>query len=71
MKICKKMDAECGENFFRKMENKNKANIPIIAMTANAFEEDKKTSLECGMNGHITKPLDPAKMIKIVSSLIK
>ena len=55
----------------RKMENKNKANIPIIAMTANAFEEDKKTSLECGMNGHITKPLDPAKMIKIVSSLIK
>ena len=55
----------------RKMENKNKANIPIIAMTANAFEEDKKTSLECGMNGHITKPLDPAIMIKIVSSLIK
>ena len=55
----------------RKMENKNKANIPITAMTANAFEEDKKTSLECGMNGHITKPLDPAKMIKIVSSLIK
>ena len=55
----------------RKMENKSKANIPIIAMTANAFEEDKKASLECGMNGHITKPLDPAKMIKIVSSLIK
>ena len=42
----------------RKMENSQKASIPIIAMTANAFEEDKQQALNCGMNGHIAKPID-------------
>lgn len=55
----------------RKMENERKAHTPIIAMTANAFEEDKKASLEAGMNGHITKPIDPSIMIKVVSSILK
>jgi len=42
----------------RKLENKELASIPIFAMTANAFEEDKREALNCGMNGHLAKPID-------------
>ncbi|MCH5267224.1 MAG: response regulator [Lachnospiraceae bacterium] len=42
----------------RKLENPKLANIPIIAMTANAFDEDKQNAMESGMNDHIAKPLD-------------
>lgn len=42
----------------RKLENKELASIPILAMSANAFEEDRREALKCGMNGHIAKPID-------------
>lgn len=42
----------------RKLENKDVANAPIIAMTANAFDEDKRAALESGMNDHVAKPVD-------------
>ena len=42
----------------RTLDNPDLANILIIAMTANAFEEDKQAALKCGMNGHISKPID-------------
>ena len=42
----------------RKLENPDVANVPIIAMTANAFEEDKRAAMDAGMNDHVAKPVD-------------
>ena len=42
----------------RRLDDAQKANIPIIAMTANAFSEDRQVALEAGMNDHIAKPID-------------
>ncbi len=39
--------------------------VPVIAMSANAFDEDMKKSVECGMNGHLTKPIDMAKVMEM------
>ena len=44
--------------------------IPIIAMTANAFEEDRKKALECGMNEHIAKPVDVEKLISVLKVVL-
>jgi len=46
------------------------AKIPILAMTANAFEEDRKSSLECGMNGFLSKPINIEELIAALSSLL-
>ena len=50
----------------RGMNRKDIAAMPIIAMTANAFEEDKALALKCGMNGHIAKPLDMNEVFRIL-----
>lgn len=54
----------------RAMERKDAKTIPIIAMTANAFEEDRITALNAGMNDFITKPLDLDHMFKILGNLL-
>ena len=52
------MDGYTATKEIRKLGNKEVAKIPIVAMTANAFDEDKKKAFECGMNSHIAKPVD-------------
>lgn len=53
-----KMDGYTATQEIRTLSDNRKANIPIIAMTANAFEEDKEKALKAGMNGYISKPID-------------
>ena len=48
----------------RQMKDQEKANITILAMTANAFEEDKREAIESGMNAHLSKPIEVEKLIK-------
>ena len=55
----------------RKFKNKQIANIPILAMTANAFEEDKKAAKEAGMNGHLAKPIDVPKLVEALKEILK
>ena len=52
------MDGYMTTREIRTLRNNRKANIPIVAMTANAFEEDKKKAFKAGMNAHIAKPID-------------
>ena len=54
----------------RKLDNKALASIPILAMSANAFEEDKQEALKCGMNGHIAKPIDIEKLFDTLRKVL-
>ena len=54
----------------RSLENKALAEIPIIALTANAFDEDKKEALSNGMNAHIAKPLDVAVLYETLENIL-
>ena len=60
-----KMDGYMTTREIRTLKNNRKANIPIVAMTANAFEEDKKKAFKAGMNAHIAKPIDIKTILAI------
>lgn len=54
----------------RKLEDKELASIPILAMSANAFEEDKQEAIKSGMNGHIAKPIDVKNLFDTLSEIL-
>lgn len=54
----------------RNLEDKKLASIPIFAMTANAFEEDKREAIKCGMNGHLSKPIEVDKLFKLLRKVL-
>lgn len=54
----------------RTLLDPKKANIPIIAMTANAFDEDKKNALAAGMNAHLTKPIDVSTLMEVLADIL-
>ena len=66
-----KMDGYKATQAIRNLPDKDKACIPIVAMTANAFEEDKKEAIAAGMNGHIAKPIQVDKLLSILSEVIR
>ena len=65
------MDGYKATQTIRRLADEKKASIPIIAMTANAFEEDRKKALAKGMNGHIAKPVDAEKLKKTILSALR
>ena len=65
------MDGYKATQAIRNLPDEDKASIPIVAMTANAFEEDKRDAIAAGMNGHIAKPIQVDKMLSILSEVIR
>ncbi|MDO4501303.1 MAG: response regulator [Erysipelotrichaceae bacterium] len=64
------MDGYTAARLIREMPDMAKATIPIIAMTANAFDKDKKNAISAGMNGHIAKPIDIDELFKQLASVL-
>ena len=52
------------------LDNTALSSIPIIAMTANAFDEDRKAASECGMDGFISKPIDLKELLHVLNSVL-
>jgi signal transduction histidine kinase len=60
------MDGETATRNIRSLNREDATTIPIIAMTANAFEEDIQSAIDAGMNAHIAKPVEPDKIKKAI-----
>ena len=65
-----KIDGYTATRVIRSTNRQDAKAIPIIAMTANAFEEDRKKALAKGMNGHIAKPVDAEKVEKTICGVL-
>lgn len=65
------MDGLTASRSIRNLSNKDAANIPIIAMTANAFDDDVNKSKAAGMNAHLAKPIDPKRLFRTLVELIR
>ena len=65
------MDGYKATRIIRELPDRKLAQIPIFAMTANAFEEDKQNALAAGMNGHIAKPVDIEKLMEALAQALK
>ena len=65
------MDGYTATRKIRSLENKAIAKIPIIAVSANAFDEDRQTSLEAGMNGHLAKPIVVDELLEVLWGILE
>ena len=65
------MDGLAAAAAIRALERPDAKTIPIIAMTANAFDEDVQRSLQVGMNAHLSKPVDPERLFDTLETLIQ
>lgn len=65
------MDGRQATREIRNLPDKNKAGVTVIALSANAFESDRKQSLECGLDEHLTKPLDLSELLRTVSVVLR
>ena len=65
------MDGYEAAKLIRALDDPQKANIPIVAVTANAFEEDRKIAMESGMNGHLAKPYDIPVIMETLERLLR
>ncbi len=65
------MDGYKATQEIRKLEDKELAAIPIIAMTANAFAEDREKAFQAGMNEHVAKPFDIEKLMQVMKQYLK
>ena len=65
------MDGYAATREIRKLREPFQFNIPVVAMTANAFEEDRRAALDAGMDEHVAKPLDVEKLKYILARFIK
>ena len=66
-----RMDGYKATQAIRHLPDKDKACIPIVAMTANAFEEDKRDAVAAGMNGHIAKPIQMDKLLSMLAEVLR
>ena len=64
------MDGYKATRIIRRLPDQRKAGIPIIAMTANAFDEDRRKAFQVGMNGHITKPIQVEVLMNTLASVL-
>lgn len=65
-----RMDGYTVTKKIRSLPNKENANIPILALTANAYEEDKNQSIEAGMNGYISKPIQIQELFQALQKIL-
>jgi CheY-like chemotaxis protein len=64
------MDGLAATKAIRSLDREDAKSVPIIAMTANAFDEDVQRSLQVGMNAHLSKPVEPESLMETLGELI-
>ena len=65
------MDGYEAAKAIRALEDSELASVPIVALSANAYEEDRRMSSESGMNAHIAKPVNIPELMEVIEGLLR